>query len=68
VGPRQQISKTGFNRGLNFQKGFNRKSEAQGRRGGTVVDNTEDFDVFGIEDDYYIPVIHIYYKDDLTVA
>ena len=33
-----------------------------------MVDNTEDFDVFGIEDDYYIPVIHIYYKDDLTVA
>lgn len=33
-----------------------------------VVDDTEDFEAFGIEDDYYIPVIHIYYKDDLTVA
>ena len=33
-----------------------------------MVDDTEDFEAYGIEDDYYIPVIHIYYKDDLTVA
>jgi len=33
-----------------------------------LVDDTEDFEAYGIEDDYYIPVIHIYYKDDLTVA
>jgi len=33
-----------------------------------VVDEGEEFEAFGIPDDYYIPVIHLYYKDDLTVA
>jgi cytochrome b involved in lipid metabolism len=33
-----------------------------------VVDDTEEFEAYGIPDDYYIPVIHLYYKDDLTVA
>lgn len=33
-----------------------------------VVDDSEEFEAYGIPDDYYIPVIHLYYKDDLTVA
>mmetsp|Transcript_3122 Transcript_3122/g.5306 ORF Transcript_3122/g.5306 Transcript_3122/m.5306 type:complete len:227 (+) Transcript_3122:176-856(+) len=33
-----------------------------------VSDEQESFEALGIPDDYYIPVIHLYYKDDLTVA
>mmetsp|Transcript_4249 Transcript_4249/g.4900 ORF Transcript_4249/g.4900 Transcript_4249/m.4900 type:complete len:230 (-) Transcript_4249:194-883(-) len=33
-----------------------------------VIDENQDFEAYGIPDDYYIPVIHLYYKDDLTVA
>eukprot|EP00603_Paraphysomonas_imperforata_P009145 CAMPEP_0114413142 /NCGR_PEP_ID=MMETSP0103-20121206/700_1 /TAXON_ID=37642 ORGANISM="Paraphysomonas imperforata, Strain PA2" /NCGR_SAMPLE_ID=MMETSP0103 /ASSEMBLY_ACC=CAM_ASM_000201 /LENGTH=140 /DNA_ID=CAMNT_0001581203 /DNA_START=283 /DNA_END=705 /DNA_ORIENTATION=+ len=33
-----------------------------------VLDETETFYDLGINDDFYIPVLHIYYNDDLTVA
>mmetsp|Transcript_68398 Transcript_68398/g.216461 ORF Transcript_68398/g.216461 Transcript_68398/m.216461 type:complete len:156 (+) Transcript_68398:361-828(+) len=33
-----------------------------------VPDDAEEFDELGIDDTYYIPVIHLYYNDDLTVA
>mmetsp|Transcript_16506 Transcript_16506/g.35887 ORF Transcript_16506/g.35887 Transcript_16506/m.35887 type:complete len:227 (-) Transcript_16506:311-991(-) len=33
-----------------------------------VTDEQDAFEALGIPDDYYIPVIHLYYKDDLTVA
>ena len=33
-----------------------------------VLDETETFYELGINDDFYIPVLHIYYNDDLTVA
>ena len=34
----------------------------------SVTDEQDAFEALGIPDDYYIPVIHLYYKDDLTVA
>lgn len=33
-----------------------------------VVDEAEDFEELSIPSDYFIPVIHLYYTDDLTVA
>lgn len=33
-----------------------------------IKDETETFYELGINDDFYIPVLHIYYNDDLTVA
>jgi hypothetical protein len=33
-----------------------------------VEDETEEFQELGIPSDYFIPVIHLYYTDDLTVA
>mmetsp|Transcript_28939 Transcript_28939/g.39968 ORF Transcript_28939/g.39968 Transcript_28939/m.39968 type:complete len:230 (+) Transcript_28939:163-852(+) len=33
-----------------------------------VINENDDFEACSIPDDYYIPVIHLYYKDDLTVA
>lgn len=33
-----------------------------------VLDENDEFETLAIPDDYYIPVIHLYYKDDLTVA
>lgn len=32
-----------------------------------IVDETEEFEELGLPDDYYIPAIHIYFNDDLTV-
>ena len=33
-----------------------------------VVDEAEDFEKLAIPSDFLIPVIHLYYTDDLTVA
>jgi len=33
-----------------------------------VVDESEEFEELGIEDDFYYPIIHVYFNDDLTVA
>jgi hypothetical protein len=33
-----------------------------------VPDETETFYDLGMNDDYYIPTLHIYYNDDLTIA
>jgi len=33
-----------------------------------VVDEDLDFEKLAIEDDFYTPVIHLYYNDDLTIA
>ncbi|EKX41785.1 hypothetical protein GUITHDRAFT_88327 [Guillardia theta CCMP2712] len=33
-----------------------------------VVDESEEFEELGLDDDYFIPSLHLYYKDDLTVA
>lgn len=31
------------------------------------IDNEQDeFETLGIREDYYIPVIHVYFNDDLT--
>ena len=31
-----------------------------------VPDESEEFDKLGIDFDYYYPVIHVYFNDDLT--
>jgi len=33
-----------------------------------VVDETDDFCAMGLSDDYYVPAVHLYFNDDLTVA
>ncbi|CAM9793407.1 unnamed protein product [Chrysoparadoxa australica] len=33
-----------------------------------VVDESLEFEKLQIEDDFFIPVLHIYFNDDLTVA
>jgi hypothetical protein len=33
-----------------------------------VEDESEVFYELGMNDDYYIPTLHIYYNDDLTIA
>ena len=33
-----------------------------------VVDESEEFERLSVDCDYYVPVIHLYYNDDLTVA
>ena len=33
-----------------------------------VPDEADKFADLSLNTDYYVPVIHIYYKDDLTVA
>jgi len=33
-----------------------------------VVDESNDFCLMGLPDDYYVPAIHLYFNDDLTVA
>ena len=33
-----------------------------------IPDETEDFLELGLDEDSYIPAIHLYYNDDLTVA
>lgn len=33
-----------------------------------VTDETEVFYELGMNDDYYIPTLHIYFNDDLTIA
>jgi len=29
-------------------------------------DEADDFEELGLDDDYFVPSIHLYYKDDLT--
>jgi len=31
------------------------------------MDEALEFERLGIDDDYYIPCVHLYYNDDLTV-
>jgi hypothetical protein len=33
-----------------------------------VADESEVFYELGMNDDYYVPTLHIYYNDDLTIA
>lgn len=33
-----------------------------------VIDESEEFERLAIDDDYYYPVIHVYFNDDLTTA
>lgn len=33
-----------------------------------IVDESEEFEELGLPDDYYIPAIHIYFNDDLTIG
>jgi hypothetical protein len=33
-----------------------------------IPDETEEFIELGLDEDSYIPAIHLYYNDDLTVA
>ena len=33
-----------------------------------IVDETDKFLSLGMNDDYYIPTLHIYFNDDLTYA
>lgn len=33
-----------------------------------INDETEDFEHLGLPDDYYIPVLHLSFNDDLTRA
>ena len=33
-----------------------------------ILDETEDFIELGIDENAYIPTVHLYYNDDLTVA
>ncbi len=33
-----------------------------------IPDETEEFYTLNLDDDYYIPRIHVYFDDDLTVA
>ncbi len=33
-----------------------------------VVDESADFEDVGLPGDYYVPVLHVYWQDDLTVA
>ena len=33
-----------------------------------VPDQAPDFAAVGIDEDYYVPVIHVYFMDALTVA
>jgi hypothetical protein len=33
-----------------------------------IPDESDEFEKLSIRDDYYVPVVHLYYNDDLTVA
>lgn len=33
-----------------------------------VVDETEKFSGLGLDEDFYVPTLHIYFNDDLTYA
>ena len=33
-----------------------------------MEDEAGEYEELGLDDDYYLPAIHIYFKDDLTVA
>jgi hypothetical protein len=33
-----------------------------------VQDELDEFEELSIENDFYIPVVHLYYNDDLTIA
>lgn len=33
-----------------------------------VFDEAPEFERLAIDDDFYVPVVHLYYMDDLTVA
>ena len=33
-----------------------------------IEDESEDFIMHNLAEDFYIPCVHIYYNDDLTVA
>ena len=33
-----------------------------------VIDETENFYKLGLDDDFYVPVLHLYFNDDLTYA
>ena len=33
-----------------------------------VADDMPAFDALGIDEDFYVPVLHLYFSDDLTVA
>ena len=33
-----------------------------------IPDESDEFETLSIRDDFYVPVIHLYYKDDLTIA
>ena len=33
-----------------------------------IIDETEEFIRLGIDEHAYIPAVHLYYNDDLTVA
>ena len=33
-----------------------------------IKDETEEMQKLGVDQDFYVPVIHLYYQDDLTTA
>lgn len=33
-----------------------------------MKDESEEYEELGMDDDYYIPSLHLYFKDDLSVA
>jgi len=33
-----------------------------------VKDDTPEFDQLNIDEDFYTPVLHLYFSDDLTIA
>ena len=33
-----------------------------------ILDEGDDFNHLGLPEDYYVPAVHLYFNDDLTVA
>lgn len=63
----QRLLSAGANSILHLQKFVPAKMDQTLEENG-IVDDDLAFEKLGIDDDGYMPVLHIYFNDDLTIA